>query len=220
MAPSDDVLAHGPFHLVAASFAAWMAGSAAGGAELLQRAELLPAADLPSQIAAIMRLFGRHNDEVADLDALLRSDPTTLLDLHHPLIRGDVRRLHVLQRELQRACLTATLGRLAPQRRAAFILREILRLSKEQAAACLEKTVSALEVAYGRAVRELEAYLGPRCEHADPDNMCHCSTRLAIAVDRGFVSYPDRDDLPGDAPLTASRRRDAYQLYAALPPPR
>ncbi|WAS96534.1 RNA polymerase sigma factor [Nannocystis punicea] len=197
-------------------FAVWLAGSADGGARLVEQAR--PSGDVPSQLRALLRTLPRDATRT-DLDAVLRVDPTTVMDLQHPLIRGEPRRLYVLQRQLQRTCLAATLGRLARDRRAAFILVDLLGYSKEAAAAILQRTASAVDVLVCRARRELDNYLGPRCEHVDPENPCHCVNRLPSAVDRGFVAWPARNDLPDDGPLQARRYSDASALYASLTPP-
>lgn len=202
------------------TFATWLTGSKAAGLALCRDATAT-GDGVTAQLAAVLHVFSERRRKTTargDLDGVLRSDPTAVVDLHHPLIRGDVRRLHVLQRELQRACLTATLLTLPPAPRAAFILLEILGLAFDQAAEVVG-SVEALRTAHGRALRELDAYLGPRCEHADPKNFCHCATRLGVALERGFIGWPDRDDLASEGPLLAQRGREVPDLFAHLPPP-
>lgn len=215
--PPPPAVARAIDHPLAVRFAAWMAGSHAAGLAALEAVVAAP--DVTAQLAAVVRVFDgrRRKGARSDLDDVLRSDPTAVVDLDHPLIRGDVRRLYVLQHELQRACLTATLLNLPPSPRAAFILCEILGLSFEEAARVMGSD-SAVRTAHTRALREIEGYLDPRCEHVNPKNFCHCSTRLGVALERGFVAWPTRDDLPSDGPVGA-HRGDARELFAALPPP-
>lgn len=204
---------------VVARFAAWMAGSAEGGRAALEEAAAPPGVDREALLAAVFRVFRDRKIKAEDLDDVLRSDTTVAVELEHPLIRGDVRRLYVLQRELQRACLTATLGRLSAGRRAAFILTRILGFTHAAAAAILDSTEGGIQTAVGRAERELEMYLGPRCEHLDPRNFCRCAPRLGGAIHRGFVGWPERDDLASDGPLVSQGHRDVATLYASLPAP-
>ena len=53
----------------------------------------------------------------------------------------------------------------------------------------------------------------------NPLNACRCQNRLARAVERGFVAWPDRDDLAGDSPLKSQGRQEPEKLYTTLPPP-
>lgn len=210
-------------HPVAASFAAWMAGSKAAALAAVEAAvQAVPlAADLTSQMAAVFREF-RHKPvgRGVDLDTVLRSDLTIVVGLEHPLVRGDVRRLHVLQHEMKRACLTSTLLNVPPGPRAAIILIEILGLPMDQAAEIFGG-LGALNAAYSRGQRRLEAYLGPRCEHVDPNNMCHCAARVGGALKIGFMDWPGGDDATCDGPVVAPRRgAEAHKLFATLPPPR
>lgn len=197
-------------------FAAWLTGSAAAGASLVEAAA--PSGDLTSQLGAVFSALSPRDATKINLDRVLRNDPTAVMDMQHPLIRGEPRRLYVLQRQLQRTCLLATLGTLVRDRRATFILIELMGLTKAGAAAVMKKTESAVAVLLMRARSDLENYLAPRCEHLDPANFCHCDRRLAVALDSGFLEWPARDDLPGE-PLKVQRHLDAAALYAALPPP-
>jgi hypothetical protein len=54
---------------------------------------------------------------------------------------------------------------------------------------------------------------------AEAANGCRCRNRLAGAVERGFVTWPDRDDLDGDRPLIGQAHQDIESLYPKLPPP-
>lgn len=225
-APSTDPsTAEAPLsaHPLAMTFAAWLAGSAARGLALICAAAAA-GGDVTAQLAAVLDVHrGPRNPRRrmaagVDLDGVLRSDSTVAVEMDHPLIRGDVRRLRVLQHELQRACLTATLTVLPPTPRAAFILLDILGLPFDQAAEVVGG-VEALRTAHRRARSELDAYLGPRCEHVDPKNVCHCATRLGVALRHGFIGWPDRDDLASDGPLVALRGRKVPELFAGLSPP-
>ncbi|MFZ6181202.1 RNA polymerase sigma factor [Nannocystis pusilla] len=225
-------------HPLVVLFAAWMAGSQQAGRAMLQSTaepsgvwgrrdhlgkgknpRLEPTSPLTARLAVVVRWFMTPREKPIDLDeGLGRFDGTTQLGMEHPLIRGDVRRLHVLQRELQRKCLTVTLGNLAAGPRAAFVLRWILGLSDDQIAEVFG-TVEAVKTNGGRALRDLRDSLTPICEHIDPGNGCRCRNRLAGAVERGFVTWPDRDDLDGDRPLLGQAHQDVESLYPKLPPP-
>ena len=74
------------------------------------------------------------------------------------------------------------------------------------AAGCLEMIKdAALAPDLGLQLGGLTYYLGPRCEHMNPMNPCHCETPLGPALDRKFITWPDRDDLNGDEPLGRAR---------------
>ncbi len=133
-------------------------------------------------------------------------------------MRGDVRRMGVLLSELKRSCLLSTLRGLPPERRAVFILRHVLGLSIETCAAVCGTTASAMTVTEGRGRRDLEGYLGARCEHMDPGNACRCAARLGNALDRGLVRWPEHHE--HDAPSPAQTFRRVQDLYASLAPHR
>lgn len=225
-------------HPLVVLFAAWMAGSHRAGRAMLQSAgepsgvwgrrnhlgkgknpRVEPTSPLTARLAVVVQWFMTPREKPIDLDeGLGRFDGTTQLGLEHPLIRGDVRRLYVLQRELQRKCLSVVLGNLPAGPRAAFVLRWILGLTDDQVAEVFG-TVEAVKTNGGRALRELRESLTPICEHIDPGNGCRCRNRLAGAVERGFVTWPDRDDLDGDRPLIGQTHQDVEALYSKLPPP-
>lgn len=221
LSPATDAAARGPDeHRVALTFAAWMTGSQSRAAAEVEAAAATDPAGLVPLLAAIVRSLTRQQrrETAIDrrgLDDLLRSDPTVAVGLEHPLVSGEPRRLRVLQAELRRVCLSTTLRTLPVAPRAAFVLLEILGFPFEQVAAVFG-TPGAVETAHSRAVRQLEDYLGARCEHFDPLNACHCAARLGIALERGFVSAPTHDDV-ADAPV--GRTRTVGQLYATLPAP-
>ncbi|MDC0716227.1 hypothetical protein [Nannocystis bainbridge] len=179
-----------------------------------------PAADLFGRLRQVTRLFSaRHKIHGFDLDESLgRFDGTTKLGMKHPLIRGEVRRLYVLQQELQRKCLTTVLMNLSPAPRAAFILRVILGFSRDEVHEIFGSPTGASS-AYSRALQDLGEYLDHVCEHVEPKNPCRCENRLASAVEHGFVTWPERDDLAGDTPVRSQRRQEYEKLFAALPAP-
>lgn len=219
--PADiEVPAH--VHPLVASFAAWMAGTPAGGLAAIKDAAMAPGLSLHAQLTVVCKVFldAQRTTPKKNLDSMLRSDPTGVDVEDHPLIQGDKRRLHVLQRELQRACLTATLLNLPTGRRATFLLIDVFGFTEAEVAKILDSPGQGTRGSLHRARRDLTYYLEPRCEHMNPMNPCHCETRLGIALDRGFITWPDRDDLNGDEPLVSRGVcHDAELLYRKLPPP-
>lgn len=172
-------------------------------------------------LAALVRPFlvrpaPPRPDRFAELDDILRTDSTIPIDLSHPLVRGDVGRMGVLLSELRRSCLLSTLRGLTPERRAVFILRHVLGLSRETCAEVCGATISALTVSEGRGRRDLEGYLGARCEHMDPGNACHCAARLGNALDRGLVRWPEHHEHDA-ASFPGQTYRQVRDLYASLP---
>lgn len=157
-----------------------------------------------------------RSNHFAELDDILRTNSTIPIDMSHPLVRGDVRRMNVLLSELRRSCLLSTLRGLTPERRAVFILRHVLGLSIETCAAICDTTVSAMTVSEGRGRRDLEGYLGARCEHMDPGNACRCAARLGNALDRGLVRWPENDEHHA-APISTQTYRQVQDLYGSLP---
>lgn len=158
----------------------------------------------------------RRFDHFSELDDILRTNTTIPVDLGHPLVQGDARRLDVLLSELRRTCLITTLRSLAPERRAIFILLHVLGLPVEHCATICNTTPNAVRVADGRGRRELDNYLGARCEHLDPGNACHCVARLGNALEQGLVAWPRHNEHDG-VPFTPEVHRDASQLYARQP---
>jgi hypothetical protein len=171
-------------------------------------------------LAALVRPFlGRSPsppDRFAELDDILRTNSTIPIDLTHPLVRGDLGRMSVLLSELRRSCLITALGGLTTERRAIFILRHVLGLSLATCTEVCRTTLGAITVADGRGRRGLEGYLGPRCEHMDPGNACHCAARLGNALDRGLVRWPEHHEHDA-APLTGQTYSRVQNLYASLP---
>jgi DNA-directed RNA polymerase specialized sigma24 family protein len=155
-------------------------------------------------------------ERFAALDDLLRAETTEPIDLRHPLVQGDVRRLSVLLSELRRSCLLGTLQGLDPERRAVFILRHVLGLSIETCAALCDTTTSVMTASDARGRRALDGYLGARCEHINPGNPCRCAARLGTALDRGVVQWAEHHEHDGAA-LPRKTYRKVRDLYASLP---
>lgn len=155
-------------------------------------------------------------DRFTELNDILRTNSTIPVDLSHPLVQGDARRLNLLLWELQRSCLIRTLRGLTSERRAFFILMHVLGLSMADTAAACRTSVTAVRTTESRARKDLEAYLGPRCEHLDANNPCHCAARLGNALEGALVHWPSHDDY-GRRPFTSVVHLDVSGLYATLP---
>lgn len=181
-------------------FARWMLGSHEAAFEAMCMAiEHAPGEDPMRQLAILVAELTAVEtlakvDRFEELDEILRTDSTVPIDLEHPLVRGDVRRLEVLLLELQRTCLMTALRHLPAGRRAAFILLHVMGLSFELCVEVCKTNVSALRTLETRGRRGLEAYLTTRCEHLDPGNPCHCAARLGGALERGFITWPVHND--------------------------
>jgi hypothetical protein len=178
--------------------------------------------DPESQIAALARGFhadrGRgERSRLERLDDVLRGDPTVPVTLSHPLVHKEIRRLLVLQWELKRTCLMAVVSALQPTPRLVFVLRAILGLDLERIAPICDLTDDAVKVAWNRASLHLDDYLGPRCQHIDAENLCRCETRLGVALQQGFIRYPDHADELPDTPVAGATHRDVVSLYTSLP---
>ncbi len=201
-------------------FAVWMLGSRDAALDHLRAA--LNEAD--PQTSALQTLVARliavekpsRVDPFADLDDKLRTNFTIPVGLNHPLVQGDPRRLNILFWELQRRCLHTALQGLTPLRRAVFILRHVLGHSPETCVQLCNSTLDAVRTAEGRARRELEDYLGARCEHLYRGNSCHCTARLGNALECGLVGWPDHGDHDGSA-FIPKPHSDVSALYASLP---
>lgn len=176
-----------------------------------------PPAWLPAIVARLVAAEKvARADRFSELTDILRTNSTIPVDLSHPLVQGDARRLNMLLWELQRSCLITALRGLAPERRAVFTLMHVLGMSLESTAAACGTTKTAVRVADIRGRQELANYLGPRCEHMDADNPCHCADRLGNALEGGLVRWPNYDDY-GGAPFVPEVQRDVGELYTALP---
>lgn len=203
-------------------FAVWSCGSreqaAAVAAEAAQE-HTEPDAQLTALARGLLsrRSGGHERDRLRHLDDVLRSDPTVPVSLTHPLVRGEVRRLIVLQWELKRTCLMAVVSALPPMPRTVFVLHAILGVDLGRIAAICDTTADAVKVAWTRASHHVEDYLGARCQHVDPANFCRCATRLGVALEQGFVRYPGHADELPDTPVAGARHQDVVALYRSLP---
>lgn len=151
-------------------FAVWLTETREEAAELAAAASG-EHVELEAQLAALARDLlarrsgGHERDRLRHLDDVLRSDPTVPVSLTHPLVRGEVRRLLVLQWELKRTCLTAVVAALPPMPRAVFVLHVILGVDLGRIAAICDTTADAVKVAWTRASHHVDDYLGARCQH-------------------------------------------------------
>lgn len=128
------------------------------------------------------------------LDDVLRDQMTIQVGLDHPLVRGEPRRLRVLRAEVERACLTAVLRALAPAPRAVLLMNSLFGLSLAAIADITGMPRASVEGSHRKAMRALDDYLGSRCEHLDPRNVCRCAGRIGVALARGFIHWPDHDE--------------------------
>jgi DNA-directed RNA polymerase specialized sigma24 family protein len=203
-------------------FAVWTNESREHAAEVAAAAAASHA-DPEAQLAALVRGLlarrsgGHERDRLRHLDDLLRSDPTVPVTLTHPLVRGEVRRLIVLQWELKRTCMMAIVSALQPMPRVVFVLHVILGLDLGRIAAICDTTADAVKIAWTRAALLVEDYLGARCQHVEAANFCRCGTRLGVALEQGFIRYPEHADELPDTPVAGATHRDVVALYASLP---
>lgn len=200
-------------------FARWMLGSHEAAFEAVCTAIELapgdPAAQMRILVADLSAEKPARVDRFEELDEILRTDSTVPLDLDHPLVRGDARRLHILMLELQRTCLMTALRGIPAVRRAVFILLHVMRLPMDECVSICESNVSAIKMLELRARKPLDGYLTSRCEHLDRGNPCHCGARLGGALEREFVAWPEHDDY--SAAGEPGRHQSVTDLYANLP---
>lgn len=176
-----------------------------------------PATWLPALVARlVVAEKAARVDRFEQLNDILRTNTTIPIDLSHPLVQGDTRRLSTLLWELQRSCLITTLRGISAERRAVFILMHVLGMSLEDTAEVCDSSPSAVRVTEIRARQDLAGYLGPRCEHMDDGNPCHCAPRLGNALEGGLVRWPEHDDYDG-APFDPQVQPDVSRLYKSLP---
>lgn len=202
-------------------FAVFMLGSRAAAfsavCDVMGAHEGDPDAWLPALVArCVAAEKAERVDRFAELNDILRTNTTIPIDLSHPLVQGDARRLSTLLWELQRSCLIATLRGIAAERRAVFTLIHVLGMSEEGAAEVCNSSPSAVRVTELRARKDLAGYLGPRCEHMDGGNPCRCASRLGNALEAGLVDWPEYDDYDG-AHFAPQVQRDVRKLYETLP---
>lgn len=213
MSVASDVLFH---------FALWMLGEPLPARDFVRRVlEEMPDADPDVRFTHLYAVLDReehHHQGAKRLDALeqvLHSDSTIPVDLDHPAIGGDGRRLQVLQWEVKRTCLMRVLLSLPVHRRAAWILVTRLGADVDRAAELLRTTPGAIRVALTRAEAHLARYLGPRCEHLERNSICRCASRLGIALEAGLVR--DAGLLLPDEPYNAASPMSLRTLYGSLP---
>lgn len=166
--------------------------------------------------------LGKGTDVTFDLlDEKLRSEPTRTDVIH--LMTKPERDFYLW--ELKQGCMTSVVNCLPPGERVAFVLSAVLTYNEDDAAAVLGITPSAFKVRLSRARKKVSDYLAPRCEHVNPQNPCHCPSRLGVAMSGGFVAKSEVKLRPSfgrygstvdgeDAPL-----RDVMAIYHALPDP-
>lgn len=203
------------------AFAMFMLGSRAAAftavCDVMGAHEGDPAAWLPALIARLVAVEkAARVDRFAQLNDILRTNTTIPIDLSHPLVQGDTRRLSTLLWELQRSCLITTLRGISAERRAVFILIHVLGMTVEGAAEVCDSSPSAVRVTETRARHDLAGYLGPRCEHMDVGNPCRCASRLGNALEAGLVRWPEYDDF-GGASFDPQIQHDVCRLYETLP---
>lgn len=207
------------------TFAVWMIGDREEG--LKRAAEVVRAAPKLGFVGWVTSLLeplsgrgGEPRNErrhvLSALDDLLRTEQT-LSPGDHPEIRRDPRRLRVLQWHLKRSCLLSVMRGVSVMPRATFVLVAILGYSMAQVATMFGITCNSVRINFGRAEKLLGNYLGARCQHIDPANPCRCETRLGVALDRGFVGWPERPGESPDRPVVSGAHSGVATVYASLP---
>ena len=180
--------------------------------------EILAASPPDGLLAGLVRVLrarlGRFPERTLDvLEDAIRSDVTRAVDPAAPPIDGVEERIPVLLGELRRRCLGWVLLTLPPQRRLAWLLVEVLRVSTPVAAAMLGTTEAGLHTLLFRARKALAEYLEPRCGHLVRPGYCTCESRLGVALAAGFVQLrPGPPPPPG--PFAS-----LGDLYRDLTPP-
>ncbi len=160
--------------------------------------------------------YAHAPDVLSALDETLRTE-LTITASDHPQIQRDPRRLRVLQWHLKRSCLASVMSSLAVMPRAVFILVEILGFSKEHVGAMLDMLSGTVQVNYSRAWKKLDNYLSVRCQHIAPANSCRCETRLGVALECGFVVWPQHPEESPDLPVSSNAHSNVAALYRSLP---
>lgn len=205
-------------------FAVWMLDTREQAlVEVAAGVRAAPGAGLTVWVADLIRKLalaeprGRgRDDRFAALGELLRVDHSIAVGLDHPAVAGDVRRLHVLQWEVKRACLSAAVRALWPTRRGMFVLMHVLGRGVAEVAALFETTVPSIRITNARTLRTLEDYLKTRCQHLNPGNPCTCEDRLGVALEHAFVGWPAHAEDPATAPYDG-QTRELAALYRSLP---
>jgi len=155
-----------------------------------------------------------------ELDDIIRTDPARILTTPQPT---ETERNYYLW-ELHQCCMTAVLSCLSPGERLGFILNSIMKCNCVSIASILGITEAAVKVRLSRATKKISDYLIPRCGHINPENPCRCSSRLEVAMSKGFIQVlPEaqlRDRRVGQKPFEeGSLYRDVVSLYGGLPVP-
>jgi RNA polymerase sigma factor (sigma-70 family) len=154
------------------------------------------------------------------LDDIIRSDPTQVT---HTDRLADPER-NALLWELQQGCMTAVLSCLSAGERLAFTLGAVMGKRSKEAAAILGISPAAFKVRLSRSTKKISTYLAPRCGHINPNNPCHCPSRLGVALTRGFIRpvAGAKVSLRGQPPKPFERKdihHDVTALYESLPAP-
>ena len=126
----------------------------------------------------------------------------------------------VLAWECKRHCLSRVLGTLTGACRSTFVLSHIFAIAPSEAAALLEIQESAFRVRLSRALRRVEEFLAPRCEHVTRENPCSCEDVGVAWLEGGHLDYLWDHDTPptnyaADGPIP-----DVPLLFRRLPAPR
>jgi hypothetical protein len=159
---------------------------------------------------------GRTPDRLKALDAVLRSESSIPIGLGHALVRGEPRRLRVLEEGMKRLCVESTVRALPPMPRAVFVLEHVLGCTFARLLAITRTSARSVEEFRRRAARAAEDYLAIRCQHLDPRNMCRCAGRVGVALERGLLRPQELD---ADAPVGAGGPYPSIAaLVASLPP--
>jgi len=129
-------------------------------------------------------------------------------------------------REIRDGCFTAMATRLPLEQRVTFALVDIFGLNIEEAAALLNRSLSATKALLHRARRNLNAFFGRHCQWVLPENACRCASWLEFAgrhealrkeVRRRNPAPPDFNDpafASGSDPATMEK---VLSLFRNLP---
>jgi RNA polymerase sigma-70 factor (ECF subfamily) len=173
-------------------------------------------------------VVAEHSEEEAD-------NPRFTWDMLDDTLRSEATRTDVVQSalnpereymlwELKQGCMTAVVNCLSVGERVAFVLSTIIGLSEEAAARTLGIKTSAYKVRLSRARQKVQDYLAPRCEHVNPQNPCHCPSRLGVALAKGFIAPPSSAVVrlrksKAEPFRSKGPQRDVELLFRGLPDP-
>ena len=93
----------------------------------------------------------------------------------------------VLEQEVKIACTQAMLLCLDRAHRMAYLLGEIMGLSSQEAAECLEVTEATYRKRLSRARQRVHEFARAQCGIVNPQARCRCKKRLAPALAQGRV---------------------------------